>query len=618
MTEKAIRLFNATVSPLVDAMLRHAGAATLIVIFVFPFFFPTSAYLWCIVCLCWYMVSLVVRAAFPSEKASSDIIRGARLQTDYHASPSLEEVAEIREELEEMPLPSPGKGKPFNWFGNYVPESDANKAFFAVGTPSSGKSLVLLMLLRSVLDNFPSKRARRLLVYDAKRDIVPLLASGGLTVGEDVLILHPFDDRGVSWDVAADVQRETEARELAAAIIHSTKNDSQPFFPNGAKLILSALFLSLRDRAPGNWTLRDVCCIVSNSSLLRYVFETSNIDLAHTANDQFLSQNKASDVYSQLLVDIGPLRAIAAGWHGKPGISMREWVRSEKILVLPSDDSMKEQLQRFARVFLSRLVPLLETHEEGHVTNHAVTPDYTWVFIDEFEEAGHIEVISPLIKKGRSFGICTAIAFQSLSGLEAVYGKDLAHSIIGSMGTSAVLRIGCQHTAEWAANHIGKSEKYQYTTNHTYSTNGSTTVSESIVQSHLLTPDEIKMLETVDVTDCLNGVAVYRSSGTHRVTLPMKAVKQMLPKTDGTTASFVSTASSEELSFTEDDAVRLHLPWPLPGRRASAPKEAPKKPKPRRPDVDIDVSVDNIPALPAKPPRPVPNISNIKRRHKRR
>ena len=101
------------------------------------------------------------------------------------------------------------------WGKIWIPMSDAMNHFLAVGTTGSGKTTILRLLMQSVLPKVGTGDCRAL-VNDAKQDAMPLLA--GMVDPEKIVLLNPFDSRGVAWDIAKDLNEPRLIFEFCSTI----------------------------------------------------------------------------------------------------------------------------------------------------------------------------------------------------------------------------------------------------------------------------------------------------------------------------------------------------------------------------------------------------------------
>ena len=101
-----------------------------------------------------------------------------------------------------------------NFGGVLIPEQDSQAHFAFTGTTGSGKTMLMRLLQQSTLCHVGAGLGYRAIVYDAKQDAMKLLSA--YCDRSRLFTLNPFDDRGVAWDIAADV---TEPR-VALALPH--------------------------------------------------------------------------------------------------------------------------------------------------------------------------------------------------------------------------------------------------------------------------------------------------------------------------------------------------------------------------------------------------------------
>jgi len=105
----------------------------------------------------------------------------------------------------------------------------------------------------------------------------------------------------------------------------------------------------------------------------------------------------------------------------------------------------------------------------------------TWFVLDEVSEAGKLDGLVSIMKRGRSKGAAAVLAFQSVSGLRnpTLYGPYLADEILGQVGNRFFGRIECVATAEWASSLFADQEREGMT--YTESTSGSSRTRQQVV-----------------------------------------------------------------------------------------------------------------------------------------
>jgi energy-coupling factor transporter ATP-binding protein EcfA2 len=151
------------------------------------------------------------------------------------------------------------------WAGDEFNRRFGDEHYLVVGASGSGKSTLINHLLHSVV----SDTGVRALVYDPKQELVPFLYGiRGVQFSDDglkssVKILHPFDERCLAWNMAADIDSPISARQLATILVPEAEgggSGSEGFFTNAVRDILTGILLIFIRCLPKErtWTFRDV------------------------------------------------------------------------------------------------------------------------------------------------------------------------------------------------------------------------------------------------------------------------------------------------------------------------------------------------------------------------
>src|SRR5262245_56863377 len=105
-----------------------------------------------------------------------------------------------------------------------LPHRSAYGHLAFVGATGSGKTILQRLLMQSVLPKVGDGLQQRALIYDAKQDIISLLA--GMQVHAPVHSLNPLDNRSVAWDIAADITSPAAALQAASLLIPKAASDA--------------------------------------------------------------------------------------------------------------------------------------------------------------------------------------------------------------------------------------------------------------------------------------------------------------------------------------------------------------------------------------------------------
>jgi type IV secretory pathway TraG/TraD family ATPase VirD4 len=370
-----------------------------------------------------------------------------------------------------------------------------------IGAVNSGKTVLMRMLMQFILPTIKPGSDRRAIIYDAKKNALPMLA--GMNVKCPIIILNPFHADSYAWDISADVDTPAAAAEVANILVKESKGDN-PFWPNSARDILGGIMKALIITQPRNWTLAEVLNIFSDlertKDLLLPFPETRGLVSVYLQGDE----RTLSNIRSTIASNFASLREIANLWantlRANPDrkISLRQWTHQESILILGNDERLRAPMEAVNEVLVSLLGNLtlsLEDSDTRRIT----------LFLDEFQTFGFHRNILRLLTQGRSKGICGVIVLHTRPGLQAKYGDKLADAIAATCTNKAFLRMDCPDTAQWAAQVLGKAEILQYTRSYTDSRyEDKYSITEHIVEKDVVMPSQLLRLPRTN-RECLYG-----------------------------------------------------------------------------------------------------------------
>lgn len=229
---------------------------------------------------------------------------------------------------------SSGAPSHFFWAMRDIPIQDANQHFLVTGSPQSGKTITIRLLMQSIIPYIGRGYRHRAFVYDAKREFLPLLTE---MWGKPPITMDPFDSRGHPWDMAADITTEADAAQLAGMLIPEEGNSTQRYFPDAARDLLQAVLVAFIETAPRQWTFRDVLLALENVDLLTRIVEKT--EPSTRIATRYLSDDKSlPGVMSTIATKIQPFAVVAGLWANskQTPISLGEWLETEGVLVAAS------------------------------------------------------------------------------------------------------------------------------------------------------------------------------------------------------------------------------------------------------------------------------------------
>lgn len=448
------------------------------------------------------------------------------------------------------------------WGPLYVPSHEAVQHFAAIGATGSGKSTILRLLLQDVVPTIRPKSDRRMLIFDPKRDVIPMLK--GMAPDADIIITHPFDRRGAAWDISADCKEPRVAIELAFTLIPSVP-ESQPFFSDAARHLLAGVLISYMWRKL-DFSFADVLRGLSSVRLMRRVL----LACPHTrqlVGSYFYDKKLAGNILSTIATRLLAFQPIAACWEtATEKFSISEWITSERILVLGSSEISTNTFLALNSSLFKRACDVTLDQNDSQTRR-------SFFIIEEISDAGKLLSLASLAKRGRSKGACTALSFQSIEGLkhQDSFGAHLAADILGQVGYRFIGRLECPETAAWVSKLIGDAEVSQVTTSHTYSRENSVTHSESIVIKPALLPSEFMGIPTCSITNGLTGYYPCRNQpGVIYSTLPGRDLfeRDLIPPADDVPGFLPRPPESQYLRDWTPAEEALLCPSHLPRRGA--------------------------------------------------
>ena len=347
-------------------------------------------------------------------------------------------------------------------FGGYpLSFDDARLHFLVIGSPGSGKTCLILLLMQSACHRLvcgPEKV--RMMVYDSKTDLVSKIAGMDGVDPEQIRIMNPLDARCSAWDMARDLTNTFYAQEFAETLIpyDKTRAGENSHFAITAQLFLAAIIEALNYRAALKWDFRDVLNVARSTNRMLALFRSCP-DTEELVEQHFSVEKTALAVKSSMDSYLRQFRPVAAIWHQaakeRSKVSIREWIEgSGQILVLGNDPQAKAGLAAINRLLFDQAAKAVRSVPGEPADKQS------WFFLDELSELGELKALKDLLITGRSKNCAVVLGFQDIQGIDAAYQKENAREIIGQPQNIAVVHLNpaASETKKWASECIGKWE----------------------------------------------------------------------------------------------------------------------------------------------------------------
>jgi len=340
------------------------------------------------------------------------------------------------------------EGEHYLWGNEFLDDDQASLHFLAVGSTGSGKTINILLLMKTVVARINEEGSGiRALAYDSKTDMLSTIRGMG-AAEEDILVGNPFDERRVAWAIAKDVRTKAEATDMAAILIPIDGKDT--FFNLAARRWLIGIITAFQINAPGKWTLRDLILATRTARSLFSVW-SSCIHTGHLMDD-FKVEKTAENIRQPLSNYMDQLETVAASWEGAArSFVIQDWLTQQKVLVLGNSPKAKEPIKRINQLLFTSISKAVLSRPGRDKAKH-------WFFLDELRELGVLDYLDDMMIVGRSKGASMVLGFQDIYGMYREYGKERAQEIIGCTQNFTLLRINATQpeTQKWASEVAGQ------------------------------------------------------------------------------------------------------------------------------------------------------------------
>jgi hypothetical protein len=381
--------------------------------------------------------------------------------------------------------------------------------------------------------------------------------------------------------MCADTREPSVAVELVFTLF-PCEHEAQPFFTAAVRLLAYNLIVSFI-LSGDEWTFADLIRVLSSSrrmkAILRRHPETRDV-IPQFFRDKKLLSNIESTIGTKLLT----YAPVAAAWEtASEKYSLQQWIEEESILVLGNSEISRTAIDALNRCIFKRCSDLTLNLSESFTRQN-------WFFIDELSEAGRLDGLVSLLKKGRSKGACISIAAQGVAALrdERLYGPHMTTELLAQIGNRFFGRVECPETAEYFSQCIGDQEVDQTTVSRTYSQHNSTTHNQQIVTRRTALPSELMNITPCSRQNGLSGYFLVRSAGCYSTTLPGDELfDEALIPPDPHVPDFVPRPVSAQFlgPWTENHAAKFGIP--LLGQKTGNKKR-------RRTDIDPLDGLDDL------------------------
>ncbi len=378
-----------------------------------------------------------------------------------------------------------------------------NRNVFVVGGPGSYKTQSI------VITNLFNETQNSIVVTDPKGELYEKTAAIKLAQGYQVHVVNfanmIHSDRYNPFDyIERDIQAETVATKIVQSENAEGKKDV--WFSTQRQLLKALILFVMNHRSPDQRNLVGVTQVLqendveaeekgADSPLDKLFLSLNMADPARRAYElgfkKAKGEMKASIIESLLATISIFVDAEVSHFTSFSDFDLKD-IGEKKVVLYVIIPVMDNTYESFINLFFSQLFDELY---KSAANNHAHLKNEVDFILDEFVNLGKFPKYEEFLATCRGYGIGVTTICQTLTQLQALYGKDKAESILGNHAVKICLNAANDVTAKYFSDLLGKStvkvETGSESTSHSKETSRSKSDSYSYTSRSLMTPDEI-------------------------------------------------------------------------------------------------------------------------------
>lgn len=331
--------------------------------------------------------------------------------------------------------------------GTSIALSDETKHFKLIGTTGTGKSTAIQEILATALN-----RGDRAVIADPDGGYLKRFHEPG----RGDVVLNPFDEQSVKWDLFAEIKNGYDVDQLARSLIPD-HDGSDRSWRGYARTFFSAVTRQAHEDGVKDLGELYRLLVVADTKELRAMLEG-------TPAQPFLDEHNSRMFDSIRSVTSSAVEAIDHVAQQKaPAFSIREWVSQESkgVLFIPYKAAQIAALRSTISGWMRLAIFEAMNQEEQPDERHAESPRRLWFVVDELDALGQIDGLKDALARLRKFGGRCVLGFQSIAQVSTTYGPGDAHTIVENCGNTLILRCSASEgggTARFASQLIGDRE----------------------------------------------------------------------------------------------------------------------------------------------------------------
>jgi type IV secretory pathway TraG/TraD family ATPase VirD4 len=331
--------------------------------------------------------------------------------------------------------------------GTAVPAQDETKHFKLIGTTGTGKSTAIREIMTSALF-----RGDRAVIADPDAGYLQRF----YRPDRGDVVLNPFDQRSVKWDLFAEINSVYDVDQLARSLIPDHEGQDRSW-RGYARTFFTAVTRQAHEAG-----IKDVnelyrLLLVADTGELRGL-------VRGTPAQPFLDEHNSrmfDSIRSVTSSAVGALEYV--GRQRAPGFSVRKWVKEKTpgVLFIPYKAGQIAALRSTISAWMRLAIFEAMDQEELRDDTAREPNSRLWFVVDELDALGQIDGLKDALARLRKFGGRCVLGFQSIAQVSNTYGPGDAHTIVENCGNTLILRCSASEgggTARFASQLIGQRE----------------------------------------------------------------------------------------------------------------------------------------------------------------
>jgi len=329
--------------------------------------------------------------------------------------------------------------------GLEIPEQDETKHFKLIGTTGTGKSTAIREILSGAL-----ARGDRAVIADPDGGYLRRFYQQG----RGDIVLNPFDERSVKWDLFAEIKNPYDVEQLARSLIPD--HDQDRSWGGYARTFFTSVTRQAHEAGISDVGELYRLLVAAEPSELRAL-------VRGTPAQPFLDEHNSRMFDSIRSVTSSAVAALDYVAQQKaPGFSIRKWVgeNTPGVLFMPYKAgqiaALRSTISGWMRLAIFEVMNRAVPEDDAARENGRL-----WFIVDELDALGEIDGLKDALARLRKFGASCVLGFQSVAQVSSTYGQGDAHTIIENCGNTLILRCSASEgggTARFASQLIGERE----------------------------------------------------------------------------------------------------------------------------------------------------------------